>query len=109
MWARCTSRKGIHWSGYGGRGISVDPRWQEFAVFLADMGERPAGRTLDRIDNMKDYTYANCRWATPVEQASNRRDSIMFDGVLLRRYAEDRHIGRSTAYYRYHHNLPIVR
>jgi hypothetical protein len=53
--------------------VDMDPRWADFANFLADMGERPAGKTIDRIDGTKGYWPDNCRWATPWEQAQNKR------------------------------------
>lgn len=57
---------------YGGSGVAVCARWHLFEAFLADMGERPAGRTLDRKDRSLGYTPENCRWATAVEQSRNR-------------------------------------
>jgi hypothetical protein len=73
MHQRCANPNTKHFAYYGGRGISVCARWNEFANFLEDMGVRPPGRTLDRIETDGNYEKGNCRWATPAEQQANRR------------------------------------
>lgn len=70
---RCTNPHQQAWLDYGGRGISVCSRWLLFENFLADMGERPAGMTLDRRDADGHYEPSNCRWATESEQRRNQR------------------------------------
>jgi hypothetical protein len=73
MWTRCTNPNVDNFERYGGRGIKICKRWHRFENFLADMGHRPAGKTLDRINSNGNYKPSNCRWATPLEQRHNRR------------------------------------
>ncbi len=74
MLSRCLNANDPFYYRYGGRGIKVDHRWADsFENFLADMGLRPAFRTLDRINNDGDYTLENCKWSTSSEQAKNRK------------------------------------
>lgn len=73
MVARCSNQNRPDYKHYGGRGIFVCERWLKFENFYADMGARPEGATLDRIDNAVGYEPGNCRWATKSEQSANTR------------------------------------
>jgi hypothetical protein len=73
MRGRCTHPATNGFEFYGGRGIKVCPRWERFENFLADMGERPPGHSLDRINGNGNYEPTNCRWATSIEQRHNQQ------------------------------------
>ena len=77
MKARCFNKKNGCYKNYGKRGISVCKTWLKFENFLANMGKRPRGHSLERIDNNKGYCRSNCKWATRREQNSNKRTNIM--------------------------------
>lgn len=78
MRKRCYNENVIRYPEYGGRGIKVCDKWKEsFSSFLADMGERPVGKTLDRLDLNGNYEPTNCRWADKQQQANNKSNSHM--------------------------------
>lgn len=96
---RCNNPRGMDYKNYGGRGITVDPAWDDFATFVADMGPRPEGMFLERDDNDLGYSKGNCRWATRAEQNSNKRNNVWVEycGVRATSSVWSRVCGVSTA------------
>lgn len=77
---RCLNEGSAKYPDYGGRGIKVCERWKESVLnFAADMGDRPTGFSIDRIDNNGDYEPGNCRWATKKQQSNNKRNVRIFE------------------------------
>ena len=109
-WANMMMRSewGSHPSSksYKEKGIRVDPKWHSFESFLADMGERPDGMSIDRIDGTKGYSADNCRWATREEQCRNTKDvlKVVFQGktVLVMDVCEMFGISKKALYSRAH-------
>lgn len=90
MRQRCNNPNHPGYQDYGGRGITVDPRWDSFAQFLEDVGPRPTSmHSLDRNDNMKGYSPENCYWVTRDAQMRNRRTVGMLSMDRLPEYIED--------------------
>jgi hypothetical protein len=104
MRMRCQNPSHPSYSNYGGRGITVCKRWQEFENFFADMGEPPAGMSLDRKDNDGNYEPDNCRWATNRQQAINKRSNqlLTLDGrtMTMMQWASVTGIKANTIWYR---------
>ena len=76
---RCSYKLHNEYHRYGGRGISYDPRWDNFAAFLEDMGPKPKGMSLDRIDNNGNYCRENCKWSNPIDQSSNTSRNVFVE------------------------------
>lgn len=104
MWARCTNSNVPSYKNYGGRGIAVAPRWENFENFLKDMGPRPDDTRLGRDNIDKGYTPQNCRWVTLAESMNNRTDSkfVKHKGKerTLAQWSDVLGIKRSTLWHR---------
>lgn len=75
MKSRCNNKNHHAYNSYGGRNIKICNRWNDYVNFLEDMGDKPEGLSLDRIDNNGDYSLDNCRWATRSEQQRNKKNT----------------------------------
>jgi hypothetical protein len=102
MKQRCNNPNTTTYELYGGAGVEYDPDWETFSKFLADMGERPEGTSLDRINNLFGYRKENCRWASAQTQAGNRLNikisSTGIKGIYRRfnRYRAQGFLGNTT-------------
>ncbi len=110
MRERCFTPSTKQFEDYGGRGITICERWNDFSNFLADMGEVPPGLTLDRRDNDGHYEPSNCRWATRREQQGNRRNSrlveINDEKICLSEASRRTGVKLPTVFYRIRHGKP---
>lgn len=100
MRARCRNPSDTDFADYGGRGISIAARWDDFAAFYADMGDCPDGCSIDRIDVNGNYEPSNCRWASAKTQANNKRSNRIVGGTTLQQVADASGIDRSKLRYR---------
>lgn len=108
MIQRCTNPVFPSWKTYGAKGISVCPRWLTFSNFLADMGERPKGTSIDRFPNRRgNYEPGNCRWATPLQQRLNSRQLHLLtfrgESLPLKYWARRIGVSRTTLSNRIHY------
>ncbi len=112
MKSRCLTKTNKRYFYYGGRGIKICKRWLKFENFYKDMGDIPIGMSLDRIDNNKGYCKSNCRWATGIQQANNKRNINKYkykgESKTLREWSDNLNISYVTLRTRvYTHKWPI--
>lgn len=106
---RCYKPNNNRYHRYGAQGIKVCKRWHDFSLFLEDMGIRPAGTSLDRVNGNKNYTKSNCRWSTPKTQARQNGKLINYNGkkLNLTDWARELGIGRATLSARLRKGIPV--
>lgn len=104
MIQRCTNPNSINYKHYGGRGITVDPAWRDFRRFYADMGPRPQGCTLERVNNSAGYSKTNCEWRTHKDQSRNKSDNklltVRSKALCLSAWAKELAISHETIRFR---------
>jgi hypothetical protein len=108
MLGRCLNPNATGYENYGARGIAICERWMWFENFAADMGQPPSGMSLSRINNDGPYCPENCRWATPLEQSNNRRNTPIICAFgqtkTLAQWARHLGLGIETLRYRIKHS-----
>ena len=113
MLRRCEATTDKAFPYYGGRGIAVCTRWHEYQAFLADMGKRPLGMSLDRINNDGPYSPENCRWASASQQQKNKRTTWFYEqnGVVktASEWAAELGISNQLAHFRWKYWGTFVR
>lgn len=98
---RCRNPKAKCYHHYGGRGITVCGRWDDFGNFFDDMGPRPSPKhEIERIDNEGNYEPENCKWATRLEQLNNTRVNVKIDGISISEWSRRIGVPRETINYR---------
>lgn len=111
MLGRCLNAGNQDYALYGGRGIGVCERWRDINNFIADMGEKPDGLSIDRINNEGNYEPGNCRWATTAQQADNTRNTIYLSlngsRKTLTEWAREMGTPRQTMYMRYYRGASV--
>ncbi len=113
MLSRCRNKNVPEYPRYGGSGIQVCERWSKFENFLSDMGIRPSGTSLDRIDNRGNYEPSNCRWATRRQQSRNTKQNVIIrqddETHCLLEWSEILDVHINTLYKRIHKGWSVER
>lgn len=111
MHQRCSNPNHHVFFRYGGRGIKVCERWADYASFLADMGERPEGLSLERINNDGNYEPGNCSWSTMAQQARNTSRTVMItyngETMCMKDWAHRIGLRQDTLWYRLKRGMSI--